>query len=72
MFLPISLQKHPLYPSPLIDELQTYYSAKYSNICYHCGVGNVAETTDYYPICDNCVQNKKAKVKRRTNNNKKD
>ena len=51
----------------------TYYSAKYPNICYHCGVNNVAETvSDYYPICDNCVRNKKSKVKRRANKNKKE
>ena len=50
-----------------------YYSANYSNICFHhCGANNVGETTDYYPICEDCAKNKKEKVKRQRNKNKKD
>ena len=58
MLLSLQLSKTHLYtPTP-------YYSAKYSNICYHCGIENVVDNTNYYPICVICSGSNKGKVKR--------
>ena len=40
---------------------KTYYSAKYSNICYHCGIEIVVENTNFYPMCDTCLGGKGGK-----------
>ena len=43
-----------------------YYSAKYEDICHHCGNTEelvVSEST--YPICSSCVLVNKARVSRR-------
>ena len=52
-----------------ISPIETaYYSAGYEEICYHCGsVDNInnASSDNYYPICQRCLSNKKAKVNRR-------
>ena len=45
----------------------TYYSAGYSDICYHCGSDDILNVgiNDYYPIFAICVTAKKEKMKRR-------
>ena len=44
----------------------SYYTAGYDPVCYHCGQKEVLlESDEYYPICENCVSNKREKVQRR-------